>query len=1160
VGADFVIDCATKKIENRFNMEEYEIITHLKKYPAGDIYHITPRPYLIRGFQYYQTGRVIYFEWEKDRNMLIAGVKGQNVYEVYFSIKNGRLDFECTCPVWSRQAQCKHVVCALVTVKNILDPKVFDTGRQSAEYRRMFSGILVPAESQTPVNNAVSEKETFYSVVLGQKGYSILPEITIEKNNRAVFSADYPGLPDEFRELIETQRYFYTDRDKVFSDYLRRHGNRHAIILNTGKERVRVEWDDKLVFVAKTSLDVTDGTVTLSRVCFDAEGECQAPYLFGGKFLIDLQRRRMGILKDKSAWLLWHSLSENLVQTNLNVPGGDYGHLEPVKLPLERFLRFQLNFYGEKDFVFQDLILSINGEKSLTLKEGHSYSMIIDKQRGREGEMVLKVCCNMRDFKGSTTRLFFDFLPDVINGGFSTPALRAKKRISVIVKAFMNLLPVRSKNKAEAVIKEALDEGDFRKRAVRNEGKRALMHAFSRMSAPSFRLQFHNDCWYNVINDISMEAKLYAIPFEIFGPKLFDEMISHDEMILTADRLYKHLPDLYSRLREHNISLLFKGKLVRSTKWDFSFDCRRDSGIDWFEIRPEIKCDDQMIDNDLFRRALAGGGVVEGEEFIEILDQNSHEILNSIASLFREDKKSRGQAKEIVQVPRLRILDWIYLRNNGVKVKLPPEDEVLIERLTRFEKIEKRPLPDGLKAKLRHYQKDGYYWLSFLYEHRLGACLADDMGLGKTLQAISLLAGVKEGMVKPASAAHGPHLIVLPPSLLFNWEREIERFYPDLKIHLYTGKERNTEFGGADVVLTTYGLVRRDIERLKKISFNVIIFDEAQAVKNIIADTTGAVRQLNGYFKLTMTGTPVENHLGEYFSILDLSLPGLLGDYDDFKAHIRLESSPALEVILRRTRPFVLRRTKEAILKELPPKTESDIYLELTDKQKALYKRTVDLVKATIENAYGSRTKAQAQIIALTAILKLRQLCVSPGLIDPEFNEASPKIEFLISKLKELMEEGHSALVFSQFTSFLDIVERDLKENDISFSRLDGSTAVGRRKKLVEGFQEGAGPKIFLLSLKAGGQGLNLTKASYVFHLDPWWNPAVENQASDRAHRIGQTNKVTITRILMRHTIEEKMMALKMKKLSLYKAVMEDGAQGRKGLSITKSDFDYLLG
>src|SRR4030067_3294629 len=205
------------------------------------------------------------------------------------------------------------------------------------------------------------------------------------------------------------------------------------------------------------------------------------------------------------------------------------------------------------------------------------------------------------------------------------------------------------------------------------------------------------------------------------------------------------------------------------------------------------------------------------------------------------------------------------------------------------------------------------------------------MGLGKTLQAISLLVGIKEGTVNPASMSHGPHLLVLPPSLLFNWEREIERFYPDLKIHLYTGKERSTEFGEADVVLTTYGLVRRDIEKLKEIPFHVIIFDEAQAVKNIIADTTGAVRQLNGYFKLTMTGTPVENHLGEYFSILDLSLPGLLGDYDDFKSHIRLEATPALDMILRRTRPFVLRRTKDAILKELPPKTESDIYLELTE-------------------------------------------------------------------------------------------------------------------------------------------------------------------------------------------------------------------------------------
>ena len=331
-------------------------------------------------------------------------------------------------------------------------------------------------------------------------------------------------------------------------------------------------------------------------------------------------------------------------------------------------------------------------------------------------------------------------------------------------------------------------------------------------------------------------------------------------------------------------------------------------------------------------------------------------------------------------------------------------------------------------------------------------------------------------------------------------------------------------------------------------------------MKNIYADTTGAVRRLNAYFKLTMTGTPLENHVGEYYSIIDLSLPGLLGDFENFKPMIKQDSSPSLNIILKRTRPFVLRRTKEKILRELPPKIETDIYLDLTEWQKGLYKKTVEQVRTKIDDAYRTKTQGQAQIIALTAILKLRQLCIAPQLIAPEMEDFSPKMHFLIERLQELTGENHSALVFSQFTSFLNLLEKDLQKHNIGFLRLDGSTQVGKRKKLIEEFQGGEGPSVFLLSLKAGGQGLNLTRASYVFHLDPWWNPAVENQASDRAHRIGQKKTVTITRILMRHTIEEKMMALKKRKLAIYKAVMEDPASGSKGLKITKSDFQFLLG
>ncbi len=283
----------------------------------------------------------------------------------------------------------------------------------------------------------------------------------------------------------------------------------------------------------------------------------------------------------------------------------------------------------------------------------------------------------------------------------------------------------------------------------------------------------------------------------------------------------------------------------------------------------------------------------------------------------------------------------------------------------------------------------------------------------------------------------------------------------------------------------------------------MIVFDEAQAIKNIFADTTGAVRQLKGRFKVALTGTPVENHVGEYFSIMDLVLPGLLGEYREFQGKAREDLTAVLPLLRERTKPFMLRRTKEHILKELPPKVENDVYLELTDEQKRFYNRTVQEVRATIDAAYRGKTASQARIIALTAIMRLRQICLTPQLLLPDLRGPSPKVEFLKDKLEELFSESHSALVFSQFTSFLDVVEAELRVKGIPLLRLDGSTPVVKRKEIVGAFQGSAAPSVFLLSLKAGGQGLNLTRATYVFHLDPWWNPAVENQASDRSHRIG---------------------------------------------------------
>ncbi|MCM2359528.1 MAG: DEAD/DEAH box helicase [Geobacteraceae bacterium] len=421
-----------------------------------------------------------------------------------------------------------------------------------------------------------------------------------------------------------------------------------------------------------------------------------------------------------------------------------------------------------------------------------------------------------------------------------------------------------------------------------------------------------------------------------------------------------------------------------------------------------------------------------------------------------------------------------------------------------------------------------------------------------------MLAGIAEGQIVSAAPGGTPHLIVVPPSLLFNWESECARFCPTLRLASYTGQRRTPEFAGADIVLTSYGILQRDIATLEKLPFDVVVFDEAQQVKNLQAATTAAARRINGRFKLALTGTPVENHLGEYYAIMDLSLPGLLGPYEEFRRRIDIRGFGGIDTLIRRTRPFVLRRSKQMIVDELPPRIETDLYLELTPRQRALYQKTVEEVRGAVDQAFRARASGQARLIALTAILRLRQICLSPSLITPGGKGDSPKLECLADQLLELREEGHSALVFSQFTSYLDLVEEGLKRHGIATLRLDGSTPVPRRKELVRRFQESGAPLAFLISLKAGGKGLNLTRASYVYHLDPWWNPAVENQASDRAHRIGQTAQVTVTRLLMRHTVEEKMMALKERKLRLYKALLDD-AGGAGGVSLSREDFDFLL-
>lgn len=474
--------------------------------------------------------------------------------------------------------------------------------------------------------------------------------------------------------------------------------------------------------------------------------------------------------------------------------------------------------------------------------------------------------------------------------------------------------------------------------------------------------------------------------------------------------------------------------------------------------------------------------------------------------------------------------------------------KTLREKLRKTHKVKAISHPKGFGGSLRDYQKHGQGWLSCLHELNLGGCLADDMGLGKTIQVLAWLETLRQRQEKSGEERR-PSLVVVPKSLVFNWVAEAQKFTSKLRVLNYTGKERVglEDLAEIDLVVTTYGTMRNDIEKLREIDFEYLILDEAQAIKNSNAQAAKAARLLKGRHRLAMSGTPIENHLGELWSLFEFINPGLLGNSTAFQRVARGASAEpeSLQWLSKAIAPFVLRRTKGQVLTELPEKSEQVLYCEMSPKHTKLYNELRDHFRASLAKTVSEKGLANSKIHVLEALLRLRQAACHPGLLDVTAKkELGPKLEELLERLREITAEGHKALVFSQFTSFLAILELHLKKEKIPYLYLDGKTSLKDRQARVEQFQsDGQKTPLFLISLKAGGSGLNLTAADYVFLLDPWWNPAVETQAIDRTHRIGQTRKVHACRLITRGTVEEKVLDLQKKKKHLAEAILSiDGS------------------
>jgi SNF2 family DNA or RNA helicase len=475
----------------------------------------------------------------------------------------------------------------------------------------------------------------------------------------------------------------------------------------------------------------------------------------------------------------------------------------------------------------------------------------------------------------------------------------------------------------------------------------------------------------------------------------------------------------------------------------------------------------------------------------------------------------------------------------------PPELDRLKPLLENFDGIRHTDLPKGFVGELRPYQQRGVDWLTFCREAGLGCVLADDMGLGKTIQALATV--------------HGKTLVVTPKSVLFNWLAETEKFRPDLKIATYAGTRRNLDTS-ADIVLTSYPILRNDIDALAEVTWDTIILDESQTIKNPDSQVARAAYRLKGSWRITLSGTPVENRLDELWSQLHFTNPGLLGGRADFQERwaepINLGDNSAAARLRERIRPFVLRRMKSEVAKELPPRTDAIMYVELDEAERATY----DAIRAATQREIVKLLESGGGIMAaLEALLRLRQaschLALLPnGMRTGETPQSSSKLERLMEALADAVADGHRALVFSQWTSLLDLIEPHLHAAETKFVRLDGSTT--DRGAVVNAFQADDGPPVMLLSLKAGGTGLNLTAADHVFLVDPWWNPAVEDQAADRTHRIGQDKPVMVYRMVARDTVEERILELQERKRRLAQAALSEAGGAA---SITRDDLLALL-
>lgn len=680
----------------------------------------------------------------------------------------------------------------------------------------------------------------------------------------------------------------------------------------------------------------------------------------------------------------------------------------------------------------------------------------------------------------------------------------------------------------------------------------AILYKLIHESKEHFRLDLWTQIWTNKDHIFTCDIerkKIYrwstkhlifilAKFYSFWGGHTFKKsewIFSQGQIIFEVSHhnLFRSIGDVYKDFFALGVNLFWQQKPLYQWKTNSKIQ-RVHHDLDWFNLKVDINPEDFRI-----LQQIQNSQTVQWLDGKMILLSDEQKIFSQLIKRYLPNQIEINDEHQVtIKLQRSRIFELFHLKKMGFDHLLTLEEENLCHSLMNLKSIPEYEIADRYKDVLRSYQIDGYRWLKFLYDHQLGGCLADDMGLGKTIQTISLIQTMQKELKKV--------LIVCPVSILWNWQEELTKF-SDLKVKLYYADQRKID-DGDQIILTSYGLLKRDFElTFKNYNFDILVLDEVQQLKNHHSLGSQIAKKLNAKVRFVLTGTPVENDITEFYNILELAVPGIWGEQKWQRKGVE-EAKSVAKII---SKPFVLRRTKSQVLKELPDKSEQIIYLSFSpEEEKNYHLNLLQIQQAILE---VSQKQMVGQV--LKNLLQLRQMCLWQSI---NHIEHSTKMAYLFENVSQLILENHSVIIFSQFTSYLDKIQKKMLELKVGISRIDGSQSLKSRQEHVQLFQDGTNP-IFLISLRAGGFGLNLTRASYLFLMDPWWNPAVENQAIDRAHRIGQNKHLTVYRPVIKGSVEEKVLKLQQDKKKLFDDLVNAESGDHFSGKLNMDDFKFLL-